>query len=47
MYQYKFVRYIMTNTLHTFVYIMYFYVDNVTDYISVKIHGRWRDANEL
>ena len=40
MYQYKLVSYIMTNALHTFMYIMYFYVDYVTDSISVKIHGR-------
>jgi len=40
MYQYKLVSYIMTNALHTFMYIMYYYVDYVTDYISVKIHGR-------
>ena len=33
MYQYKLVSYIMTNALHTF---MYFYVDYVTDSISVK-----------
>jgi len=41
MYQYKLVSYIMTNALHTFIYIMSCYVDYVTDSKSVKIHGRW------
>jgi len=40
MYTHKIASYIMTNALHTFMYIMYFYVDSVTDSISVKIHGR-------
>ena len=39
MYQHKLASYIMTNALHTFMYIMYFCVDYVTDSVSVKIHG--------
>jgi len=45
MYQYKLVSYIIS-ALHTFLYIMYFYVDYVTDSVSVKIHERWITMNE-
>ena len=36
----------MTYALHTFMYIMYFYVDYVTDSISVTSHWRWINMNE-
>jgi len=43
MYQYKHVSYTMTNALHTFIYIVYFYfhVNYMTDSISVEIYRRW------